>query len=263
MQSNIGEIICQYRQMQKMTQEEFASRIGVTAQAVSKWERGNGLPDVSLLAGICKVLNISAGTLIGVDEKVAENGDITAEREIKTNLIAEPLVLEFGAGLIPFIMAGLKTDYVNKKRVSLAKKTGKLMPILRVRDNIEMNKNEYRVISFDNVIFTSVISGEEENPYEKIMDDVTETCDKYYAMILNKNLVKVMIDNVAELYPGAVDDIIPSKLSCLQVKQELKRLVEEGKSIRNFLGILEDMEMKQLNLHACTVQDRAQDDASK
>ena len=37
---NIGETICKYRQMRKMTQEEFALRIGVTAQAVSKWERG-------------------------------------------------------------------------------------------------------------------------------------------------------------------------------------------------------------------------------
>ncbi len=243
MQNNIGETICQYRQMQKMTQEEFASRIGVTAQAVSKWERGNGLPDISLLAGICKVLGISADSLIGINEKVVENGDVAAEREIKNNMIAEPFVLEFGVGLVSCIVEGLKTDYVNKKRISLVKRTGKLMPILRVRDNIEIKKNEYRVISFDNVIFTSVISGEEENPYEKIMDDVIKTCDKYYAMILNKNLVKVMIDNVSDLYPGVVDDIIPSKISYLQIKQELKRLIEEGKSIRNLLGILEDMEM--------------------
>lgn len=248
MQNNIGETICQYRQRRKMTQEEFASRIGVTAQAVSKWERGNGLPDISLLAGICKVLSVSANILIGIDEKVVENGDTTAEREIKNNMIAEPLVLEFGVGLISFIMAGLETDYVNKKRISLVKETGKLMPVLRVRDNTEMNENEYRVISFDNVVFTSVISGKEGNPYEKIIDDVVETCDKFYAMILNKNLVKVMIDNVSELYPGVVDDIIPSKISCLQVKQELTRLVKEGKPIRNFVGILEDMEKNLENL---------------
>ena len=36
MKNNIGEKICQYRQMQKMTQEEFASRLGVTPQTVSK-----------------------------------------------------------------------------------------------------------------------------------------------------------------------------------------------------------------------------------
>ena len=49
-----------------MTQEEFASCLGVTPQAVSKWERGNGLPDVSIFEGICKVLNISANMLLGI-----------------------------------------------------------------------------------------------------------------------------------------------------------------------------------------------------
>ena len=242
MQNTMGETICQYRQLRKLSQEEFASRIGVTAQAVSKWERGNGLPDVSLLSGICKVLGISANTLIGVEEKVVENGNVAAEREIKNNLIAEPLVLEFGTGLLPYIVAGLETDYVNKKRAFLAKKTGKLMPILRIRDNMELDEYAYRILSFDNVLFASVIDGEEA-PYNKIIDEVAETCDKHYATILNKNLVKIMIDNLAETYPGVVEDIIPSKISYLQVKQELKRLLEEGKSIRNLLGILEDMEL--------------------
>ncbi len=242
MQNNIGETICQYRQMRKMTQEEFASRIGVTAQAVSKWERGNGLPDVSLLAGICKVLGVSANSLIGVEEKVVENGNVAAEQEIKNNMIAEPLVLEFGSGLMSYIVAGLETDYVNKKRMLLAKKTGKLMPVLRIRNNIELDENAYRIISFDNVLFTSVIDGE-EMPYNKIIDEIAEICDKHYATILNKNLVKIMIDNLAEIYPGVVDDIIPSKISYLQIKQELKKLVEDGKSIRNLLGILEDMEL--------------------
>jgi len=252
MQNNIGETICQYRQMRKMTQEEFASRIGVTAQAVSKWERGNGLPDVSLLAGICGVLGISASSLIGADEKVVENGNLAAEREIKNNMIAEPLVLEVGAGLIPCVESGIKTDYVNQKRISLVKKTGKLMPVLRIRDNTELRESEYRVLVFDNPLFNAVIEDESANKaedktkeiYEQIIDDVTEVCDKHYAVILNKNLVKIMIDNVSERYPGVVDDIIPSKISYLQVSQELKRLIEEGKNIRNLLGILEDMEMK-------------------
>ena len=243
MQNSIGETICQYRQMRKLTQEEFASRIGVTAQAVSKWERGNGLPDVSLLSGICKVLRISANSLLGIEEKVVENGNVVAEQEIKNNLIAEPLVLEFGLGLISYIVAGLETDYLNKKRTLLAKKTGKLMPVLRIRDNMELAEYSYRIISFDNVLFSSVIDGE-ELPYNKIIDEVVETCDKHYVTILNKNLVKIMIDNLAELYPGVVEDVVPSKISYLQVKQELKRLIEDGKSIRNLLGILEDMELK-------------------
>ena len=242
MQNNIGETICQYRQMRKMTQEEFASRIGVTAQAVSKWERGNGMPDVSLLAGICKVLGVSAGSLIGVEERIVENGSITADREIKNNMIAEPLVLEFGSGLISYIVSGLETDYVNKQRLLLVKRNGKLMPLLRIRDNTELKENEYRILAFDNVLFTAVIDEKEDAPYKRIIDDVVDVCDKHYAVILNKNIVKLMIDNLSELYPGIVDDIVPSKISYLQIKEELKKRVEEGKNIRNLIGILEEME---------------------
>lgn len=40
----LGDTIATYRQNRKMTQEEFASRLGVTSQAVSKWERGWAAP---------------------------------------------------------------------------------------------------------------------------------------------------------------------------------------------------------------------------
>ena len=242
MQTNIGEVICQYRQMHKMTQEEFASRLGVTAQAVSKWERGNGMPDVSLLAGICKVLGVSAGALIGVEETVVENGNITTDREIKNNMIAEPLVLEFGVGLISYIVSGLETDYVNKQRLLLVKRTGKLMPLLRLRDNVELKENEYKVLVYDKVLLSGVIDEKEENPYKRIIDDVIDICDKHYGAILNKNIVKLMIDNLSELYPGIVDDIIPAKISYLQIKEELKKRIEVGQSIRNLIGILEEIE---------------------
>lgn len=78
--------------------------------------------------------------------------------------------------------------------------------------------------------------------YEKIIDDVTETCDKNYVVILNKNLVKIMLDNVAERFPGVIEDIIPSRLSVFQIEQELKRLLQEGKTIRDMIGILEALE---------------------
>ena len=116
------------------------------------------------------------------------------------------------------------------------------MPVLRIRDNTELVEQAYRVLSFDKVLLESVIT-EEEIPYNKIIDDVVEACDKNYITILNKNLVKIMIDNVTELYPGVVEDIITEKISYLEIKQELKRLLEEGKTIRNLIGILEEMEL--------------------
>lgn len=60
----IGEIIRKYRKEKNMTQEEMANRIGVTAPAVNKWENGNSMPDITLLAPIARLLEISLDTLL-------------------------------------------------------------------------------------------------------------------------------------------------------------------------------------------------------
>ncbi|MDU4974588.1 MAG: helix-turn-helix transcriptional regulator, partial [Hungatella hathewayi] len=50
-----GDVIRKYRKNKDMTQEELAKRLGVTAPAVNKWENGNSLPDITLLAPIARL----------------------------------------------------------------------------------------------------------------------------------------------------------------------------------------------------------------
>ena len=66
----IGQIIRKYRKSKNMTQEEMAERLGVTAPAVNKWERGNSLPDITLLAPIARLLGISLDTLLSFREEL-------------------------------------------------------------------------------------------------------------------------------------------------------------------------------------------------
>lgn len=55
----IGEFIQEKRQEKKLTQKELADRVGVTDKAVSKWERGLGCPDVSILEVLANELGVS------------------------------------------------------------------------------------------------------------------------------------------------------------------------------------------------------------
>ena len=57
--SDIGTLIRSRRQEKKMTQKELAEQLHVTDKAVSKWERGICYPDISLLADIAKILDIT------------------------------------------------------------------------------------------------------------------------------------------------------------------------------------------------------------
>lgn len=59
-----GEIIKRFRTQMNLTQKELAERINVSDKAVSKWERGNGFPDISLLSGLADVFGTEISVLI-------------------------------------------------------------------------------------------------------------------------------------------------------------------------------------------------------
>ena len=65
--NNRGKKIAEARRSIGLTQKELAERVGVTAQAVSKWERGSSCPDIAILDEIADNLNISLPELLGVD----------------------------------------------------------------------------------------------------------------------------------------------------------------------------------------------------
>ena len=71
-QEKIGKFILELRKEKSMTQQELADKIGVTDRAISKWENGRGLPDLSLMKPLCDELGISINELISgekIDKK--------------------------------------------------------------------------------------------------------------------------------------------------------------------------------------------------
>lgn len=84
----IGEKIRHYRQRNNLTQEKLAAELSVSFQAVSKWERNESLPDVTIIGRLAEVLRISCDTLL------TENGCF-AESEIE-KIIQEAQALSTG-----------------------------------------------------------------------------------------------------------------------------------------------------------------------
>ena len=64
MNETIGNRITKYRKTKKLTQEGLAEQLGVSSQAVSKWENDLSCPDISLLPKLCSVLGISTDELL-------------------------------------------------------------------------------------------------------------------------------------------------------------------------------------------------------
>jgi transcriptional regulator with XRE-family HTH domain len=61
----MGRVIALARRARGMTLRQLGERIGVSAQAVHKWERGVNYPDITLLPMIARVLEVSIEDLFG------------------------------------------------------------------------------------------------------------------------------------------------------------------------------------------------------
>lgn len=67
--SELNKNISALRKKKGITQEELAERLGVTAQAVSKWENEISCPDIQLLPKIAELFDVSIDELMGVSKR--------------------------------------------------------------------------------------------------------------------------------------------------------------------------------------------------
>lgn len=82
-QIKIGQFVAQRRKNVKLTQAQLAEKLGITDKAVSKWERGLTMPDVSIMQDLCDILGITVNDLISGEIITMENYN----QQLENNLI--------------------------------------------------------------------------------------------------------------------------------------------------------------------------------
>lgn len=76
---SFGEFISMLRKEKSMTQKDLASRLLVSDKAVSKWETGNSMPDITLLVPLAEVLEVTVTELLEC-KRIEKNDSIDADR---------------------------------------------------------------------------------------------------------------------------------------------------------------------------------------
>lgn len=92
MNNTIGSRIAQKRKELGMTQEELAAKLGVTSQAVSKWENDVSCPDIALLPALAKALNCTTDAILSGKEDEVRLVP-TAQRKDPNDLVLRIKVL--------------------------------------------------------------------------------------------------------------------------------------------------------------------------
>ena len=221
----IGKFIQSKRKEKGLTQKELAEKLGVTDKAVSKWERGLGCPDVSILEILAKeldtsILEILKGRIIE-DEiiKVTEANDYVKETinftKNKTKEIINKIIVFLTISIsILLLILNIKNiislnkkyeyDFNNETVIEMKKQLNKLKTNIEL---IEQNQGNY-----------------DDEEYQEITQDL-----KYIKEKLDNSKILKYEDNIKltikDIY--IIDDNTILDLYGIKILKELEKDIEE------------------------------------
>lgn len=122
---SFGARIQRLRKEKGLTQNQIADQVGVSAQAVSKWENDQATPDIDILVKLSEIYDVSLDELLG--------------KEVKTKLVEKPSKKDFEQMILKIIVTSQDGD---KVRINLP------LPLLQVFVNQETG--QINLITGDN-----------------------------------------------------------------------------------------------------------------
>lgn len=228
----IGSRLSVCRQNKNLTQEELAFRLGITPQALSKWERGVSFPDISMLADLARLLGVSSDFLLGLGtDNDGDSEDRNPQVQLGINLrnSLQPLELNFGIKLVPYFENYPMVDRIQEIRKRLSCE-GILMPIVRISDWSPLKEQEFMILSYQNVLYSQVIETLQEGTPDYMFQKLEETVREKYHEILNPDLVRNLVEDLKICYPALIEGVVPEKIPYFLLTEVMKKVLARGDS---------------------------------
>lgn len=273
------ERLAEARKEKGLTQAELARRLGVTAQAVSKWERGNAYPDIELLDGIFNVLECSPDYLFqyerGTKSYVTQD-NLQYRSQIEAALLKDALEIRFGYGLVELFLIEQKQGFpcIHGLRKDMAVKYGFCIPTVRLADEATCEPEEYKFLIYGREVASGrvyegkyfavnqkaeseeeieviepawglpgVWTEREENavsPLCFMLIHLEQCIMEHLPELFHCQMVAELVDVVERKYPKVVQGVVPERVSYSFLKRVLLVLLcEKKRSIQPLHRIIE------------------------
>jgi flagellar biosynthesis protein FlhA len=222
-----------------------------------------------------------------VEEKQIE--EVRSPESVVSLLQVDPIEFEFGYGLIPLAdsqQGGDLLDRIILIRRQCALELGIIVPVIRIRDNIQLKPNEYIVKIKGNTVargelllnhYLAMSPGIEDDsvtgiettepafglpalwideatkeraelsgytvvdPPSVVATHLTEVIKKHAHELLGRQESKALVDNIKDVYPALVEELIPGLLTIGDLQKVLGKLLKEKVSVRDLVTILETL----------------------
>ena len=93
LKETIGKNIQYLRKESNMTQQALADKLNYTSKAVSKWERGESMPEIEVLAAIASLFNVTVDFLLHEDSKIHKKDYVPSEVKDKNKMLVTALLV--------------------------------------------------------------------------------------------------------------------------------------------------------------------------
>ena len=189
-----GAYISRMRKERDMPQSKLADLLNVTRQAVSKWERGEGFPDITILCELANVFGVSVDALINAGEasgnEAAILSSVTQNREISKELLDDKSIIQDIINIAPYLkvstLSGI-AEQLAKHNIDISKivELSEFMndeSIVKLFENSNLDKLDdkllERLIPFLSqeslyAIFEKIMNGQNSDNLIKVMREHT------------------------------------------------------------------------------------------
>lgn len=238
------------RQERGYTQKQLAGFLGVTEQAVSKYERGNSYPDIAVLSGIAEVLDCSLDYLLEHEpgkRNLPNQENVFRKQEINRFLLPEVIILQFDMKLTPLFMEEVKNDYkyVIQLRQQIAGQWGVIIPPIRLRDYSGLEPSQYEICINGISVYREIWEGAYPEGLTYMLEKLKDTIFRNIDRVLNNQCVYYMVENLREEYPYVVESVIPEVISYSRLRQVLVHLIKDfGYTANPLIQIIQLLEQQ-------------------
>ena len=225
---SIGKKIVHLRKINNITQMELADLMGVSYQAVSNWERGNSMPDISKLPELAKIFNTSVDNLLS-EEKSLDLIKNVIEGEEENYLKKEKTSIKEIVEITPILKPAQTETMLNKVIDNIVDNKGKITikEIAQVASSIDEDYL-FKLIKQVNEKFTIedlcdiAPYLDESDLYKLLLEAIeysgTDGLEKIAPYIDEDDLNKIIrnndIENISNLYPYLSEETI----NCVAIK---------------------------------------------
>lgn len=197
-QDKMGKLIAKIRKEKGMTQDELGKKLNVNGKAVSKWECGVSIPDVSILNDLAEILGINTGDLLRGEDKRNQNATLKLASWFKSHFISCLLVLIFSIFAI-FLLNFFIINYNNYGIIKFSSENNRFLA-----DGIITYTPEEEIVILNKINYQSEDTGTyDEEKITKLNIYLMKNNEKILTYTLNEKF-----DDYGNIIPYYISDAI-------------------------------------------------------